>query len=236
MAETSIEIRRAAERGRSEFGWLDSRYTFSFGHYYDGQHVGFGALRVLNEDRVTGGAGFDPHGHRDMEILSYVVEGALEHKDSIGNEAIIRAGDVQRMTSGTGIEHSETNNSRRDPVHFLQIWIKPETEGLEPSYAHKAFPDESKRNRLCLMVSRDGREESLTIPQDVSVYSTLMDGGETVVHALGAGRRAWIQVIKGEVSVSQNMLAAGDGAGISGLESLSLRATRSSELLLFDLA
>lgn len=236
MVEPCFEIRRAAERGRSQFGWLDSRHTFSFGRYYDGRHVGFGSLRVMNEDRVTGGAGFDTHGHRDMEILSYVIEGALEHKDSAGNDGVIRAGDLQRMSAGTGIEHSEYNHSRRDPAHFLQIWIVPEADGLAPGYEQKAFPDEEKRGRLCLIGSRDGRDGSVTIHQDVSVYSGLLDTGEQVAHDLAPGRKAWLQIIKGEISSSQNMLATGDGAGIEGQDQVSLRAIRPSEVLLFDLA
>lgn len=235
MVEPSIEIRRTAERGRSQLGWLDSRHTFSFGHYYDGSQVGFGSLRVLNEDRVTGGSGFDTHGHKDIEILSYVIEGALVHKDSAGHEGVVRAGDVQRMSAGIGIEHSEYNHSRRDPVHFLQIWIAPKIEGLPPSYEQKAFPDEVKRGQLCLIGSSDGRDGSVTIHQDIAVYSSLLDAGEQVVHPIGAGRKAWVQVIRGETSVNQTHMSTGDGAAIEGSEQISLRAVRPSELLLFDM-
>lgn len=236
MVEPSIEIRRTAERGRSQLGWLDSRHTFSFGRYYDGSQVGFGSLRVLNEDRVTGGGGFDTHGHRDIEILSYVIEGALEHKDSAGNEGIVRAGDVQRMSAGTGIEHSEINNSRRDPVHFLQIWIMPKIEGLPPSYEQRAFPDEVKRGKLCLIGSPDGRDGSVTIHQDITVYSSLMEAGDHLRHPMAAGRKAWVQIIRGESSINQTHMSTGDGAAIEGSEEISMRAVRPTELLLFDMA
>src|SRR5919206_2650347 len=174
-----ITLRPAAERGAENLGWLDSRHTFSFGHYYDPKHMGFGPLRVINEDRVRGGAGFATHGHRDMEIISYVLEGALEHKDSIGTGSVIRPGDVQRMSAGTGIVHSEFNASRSEPVHFLQIWIIPERAGLAPGYEQKTFPVEERRNRLRLVASRDGRDGSLTVHQDVGLYASLLDPGGT---------------------------------------------------------
>ncbi|MEM8915141.1 MAG: pirin family protein [Pseudomonadota bacterium] len=233
--EPSIEVRRASERGRSQFGWLDSRHTFSFGRYYDGRHLGFGSLRVLNEDRISGGAGFDTNAHKDLEILSYVIEGALVHKDTAGNEQIVRAGDVQMLSCGRGVEHSEMNNSRRDPVHIIQVWIMPKVEGLDPSYEQRAFPDELKRGHLCLIASSDGRGESVTVHQDISIYSGLLDTGDSVAHDVRPGRRTWVQAVRGEVSVNQKVLSTGDGAGLEGDDRIGLRAIRPTEVLLFDM-
>ena len=230
-----VRIRPAEARGRVQLGWLDSRHSFSFGHYYDPAHMGFGPLRVINEDRVAPGAGFPTHGHRDMEILSYVMEGALEHRDSIGTGSVIRPGEVQRMTAGKGIRHSEYNPSREEPMRFLQIWVEPEREGLAPSYEQKAFPEEERRNHLRLVASRDGREGALTVHQDVSLYSSLLDGGETLVHPLDAGRGAWLQIVRGRVTVNGETLAAGDGAALAETRDVTIEGAEDSELLLFDL-
>jgi quercetin 2,3-dioxygenase len=231
-----IAVRPAAERGIANLGWLDSRHTFSFGHYYDPKHMGFGPLRVINEDRVRPGAGFDTHGHRDMEIISYVLEGALEHKDSIGTGSVIRPGDVQRMSAGSGIRHSEYNHSKSEPVHFLQIWLMPDEEGLAPSYEQKNFADSEKHGRLRLVASRDGRDGSVHIHQDADIYASLLDKDATVTHALLAERRGWIQVVRGTVEVNGKSLRAGDGAAASELPALEITAMADgTEILLFDL-
>jgi quercetin 2,3-dioxygenase len=231
-----IAVRPADERGIANFDWLDSRHSFSFGHYYDPKHMGFGPLRVINEDRVRPGAGFDTHGHRDMEIISYVLEGALEHKDSIGTGSVIRPGDVQRMSAGSGIRHSEFNPSNSDPVHFLQIWLLPNEEGLTPSYEQKTFADSEKRGRLRLVAARDGRDGSVRIHQDADLYASLLDKEEAVTHALAVGRRGWIQVVRGAVEVNGQSLRAGDGAAVHELPALTVTATADgSEFLLFDL-
>ena len=231
-----ISVRPADERGVANLGWLDSRHTFSFGHYYDPQHMGFGPLRVINEDRVRPGAGFDTHGHRDMEIISYVLEGALEHKDSIGTGSVIRPGDVQRMSAGSGIRHSEYNASASEPVHFLQIWLMPNEDGLSPSYEQKTFADAEKRGRLRLVASRDGRDGSVRIHQDADLYAALLDKEESVTHVLPGGRRGWIQVVRGAIEVNGKSLRAGDGAAASDLPTLVVKASvDGSEFLLFDL-
>lgn len=230
-----IEIRRAQGRGKVSLGWLDSRHTFSFGHYYDPKHMGFGNLRVINEDRVQPGKGFAPHGHEDMEIISYVIDGALEHKDSMDNGSVIRPGDVQRMTAGTGVRHSEFNHSERDVVHFLQIWILPEAKGLQPGYEEKTFTDEDKRNRLRLVGSRDGREASVTIHQDVDLYASILSAGAELTHVFRPGRKGWIQVVRGDLSVGDERLGTADGAAIEDVESLRIVATSDAELLLFDM-
>jgi redox-sensitive bicupin YhaK (pirin superfamily) len=238
-----ITIRPDNARGTAKFDWLDSRHTFSFGHYYDPRHMGFGTLRVINEDRVGPGGGFATHGHQDMEIISYVLEGALEHKDSLGTGSIIRPGDVQRMTAGTGIRHSEFNHSQTRPVHFLQIWIIPERAGLEPGYEQRTYAD--KRNRLRLIASRDGRDGSVTLHQAADVFASLLEGGARLVHPLREGRRAWVQVARGAVRVDGVPLSAGDGAGIEEQPEIILEADEgaqdggaaegSAEILLFDL-
>src|SRR5581483_6022908 len=197
-----ITIRKSGDRGHAEHGWLDSRHTFSFADYYDQDQMGFRTLRVINEDRVRPGEGFGTHPHRDMEIVSYVLEGALEHKDSLGTSSVIRPGEVQRMTAGSGVLHSEYNPSQKEPVHFLQIWILPEKKGLRPGYEQKAFPDDQRSNRLRLVASRDGRDGSLTIHQDVDLYSTLLEKGKAVSHALQPGRHAWIQVTRGGLTLN----------------------------------
>ena len=232
-----IAVRRAAERGTANLGWLDSRHTFSFGHYYDPDHMGFGALRVINEDRVRPGAGFDTHGHQDMEIISYVLEGALEHKDSIGTGSVIRPGDVQVMSAGTGIRHSEFNHSKNEPVHFLQIWVLPDRKGLPPRYDQKSFPNSEKRDRLRLVGSPDGRDGSIVIHQDAEIYDALLSRGHAVTHALKAGRKGWIQVIAGAVEVNGKAASAGDGVAVEDETVLSITSRADdSEILVFDLA
>ncbi len=230
-----ITIRPANERGGGDHGWLDTRHTFSFSDYYDPRHMGFRDLRVINEDRVAPGQGFGTHGHRDMEILSYVVSGGLGHRDSMGNGEVIRPHEWQRMTAGTGVRHSEMNASRTEPVHFYQIWILPEAENIRPGYEQKLFAPEEKSGRLRLVASRDGREGSLKIHQDVSVYNGLLEGGESVEHSLGAGRHAWLQVVRGSVELNGTRLGAGDGAAVSEEAALRVSAESESELFLFDL-
>lgn len=228
-------IRPANERGHVNLGWLNSRHTFSFGHYYDPQFMGFGPLRVINEDRVKPGQGFDTHGHSDMEIISYVLAGALEHKDSLGTGSIIRPGEVQRMSAGSGVRHSEFNASDTDPVHFLQIWIQPDQDGLEPSYEQKAFADDGKRGQLRLVGSRDGRSGSVTIHQDVDLYATLLGAGEQVAFELAEGRHGWVQVARGSVRLNGNDLKAGDGVALKGASSLTAEGVDDAEVLLFDM-
>jgi len=235
-ATIALTVRRAEERGKANFGWLDSKHTFSFGHYFDPSHLGFGPLRVINEDRVAPGGGFPTHPHSDMEIISYVLEGALEHKDSIGTGSVIHPGDVQRMTAGTGVRHSEFNASKTDPVHFLQIWITPESNGLEPSYEQKAFTEEDKRGKLRLIGSRDGRDGSLTIRRDVDLFATLLGPGQGVTHQLRDGRAAWVQVVQGSIKLNAQQLHAGDGASVSQAGALAVAAEDDAEFLLFDMA
>ena len=229
-----ITVRKAEERGHFDHGWLDTRHTFSFADYHDPAHMGFRHLRVINEDRVAPGQGFPTHGHRDMEIISYVLDGALEHRDSLGTGSVIRPGEVQRMTAGTGVTHSESNPSRREPVHFLQIWILPARRGLTPGYEQKVLDE--KRGALRTIASPDGREGSVTIHQDVALYAALLDEGTEVVHTPAPGRHAWVQVARGAVTLNGQPLAAGDGAAISDEPSLRLAGTAPSEVLLFDLA
>ena len=227
--------RRAEERGRADFGWLDSRHTFSFGHYHDPEHMGFGPLRVINDDRVAPGGGFPTHPHSDMEIISYVLDGALEHRDSLGTGSVIRPGDVQRMSAGTGIRHSEFNASETEPVHFLQIWIIPERRGLQPGYEQKNFAAEEKRGRLRLVASRDGRNGSVTIHRDVALYATLLGPSESVSHELAPGRAAWVQVARGSVSIDGTPLGEGDAVAIDTARQLTLTGTDEAGVLLFDL-
>jgi quercetin 2,3-dioxygenase len=231
-----IQIRRSEERGHEDHGWLDTRHTFSFAEYVDPKFMGFRSLRVINEDRVQPGKGFPTHRHAEMEIISYVLEGAIAHKDSTGTGATLRPGEVQRMTAGTGIAHSEFNPSAEEPLHFLQIWILPEKHGLPPGYEQKRFKDEERRNRFRLVASRDGREGSLVIHQDVSIYATTVTANEHIRHSLEKGRSAWIQVARGEVDFNGFALNEGDGASATGETALDLRALRDSELLVFDLA
>ena len=231
-----LTLRRAEERGRANFGWLDSRHSFSFGSYFDEKHMGFGPLRVINDDRVAGGGGFPTHPHADMEIVTYVLDGALEHKDSLGTGSVIRPGDVQRMSAGTGIRHSEFNASKTDPVHLLQIWIVPEKRGLDPSYEQKAFAAGDKRGKLRLVGSRDGRDGSVTIHRDVDFYATVLGTGDSVSHELKAGRVAWVQVAKGTAVLNGEQLYPGDGVGIEAAGKLELSGTSDTEVLVFDMA
>lgn len=232
-----ITIRPAAERGNANFGWLDSRHTFSFGSYYDPAHMGFGNLRVINEDNVAPGQGFPTHSHRDMEIISYVVDGALEHNDSIGNGSIIRPGDVQRMSAGTGISHSEYNASKESPVHFLQIWVLPERQGIEPGYEQTYFSPEEKQGKLRLVGSQDGRDGSVTIHQDMSLYAAQLGLNDQVEHRLNNNRVAWMQVVRGDVAINDHRLSAGDGVAIADVASLAITGqTADTEILLFDMA
>jgi quercetin 2,3-dioxygenase len=227
--------RKSNERGFADHGWLKSFHTFSFADYHDPQHMGFGPLRVINEDRVRPGAGFGTHGHRDMEIISYVLDGALEHKDSMGNGSVIRPGDVQRMSAGTGVLHSEYNPSDKEAVHFLQIWIEPNERGINPGYEEKHFNAASKRGQLKLIASPDGRDGSVRIHQDALLYAALLDGAEVVRHPLAEGRRAWIHVARGEVTANGQPLAAGDALQASGEREIVIEHGRGAEVLLFDL-
>ncbi|MDV3352677.1 pirin family protein [Leptothoe sp. LEGE 181152] len=232
-----MTVRPASERGSANFGWLDSRHTFSFGSYYDPAHMGFGTLRVINEDKVAPGRGFPTHSHRDMEIISYVVDGALEHKDSIGNGSIIRPGDVQRMSAGSGISHSEYNASKESPVHFLQIWVLPDKQGIEPGYEQTYFSPEEKQGRLRLVGSQDGRDGSITIHQDMNLYAAQLGLNEQVDYTLQDNRLAWVQVVRGQINLNKNLLSAGDGAAISASEAVSIAGqTDDTEILLFDMA
>jgi redox-sensitive bicupin YhaK (pirin superfamily) len=230
-----ITIMRSKDRGTADFGWLQSRHSFSFGHYYNPQQMGFGNLRVINEDTVLPGKGFGTHGHKDMEIISYVISGALEHKDSMGNGSIIRPGDVQRMSAGTGVRHSEFNPSGTEPVHFLQIWILPEKTGTDPGYEQLHFSGLKRTNRLCLVASHNGKDGSLSIQQDADLYACLLEQGMSVSHALAAGRRSWIQVVRGDIRVNGNPISSGDAAAVEAEDSLEITAGENAEFLLFDL-
>ncbi len=232
----NLTLRRAEDRGRADFGWLDSRHTFSFGHYHDPLHMGFAALRVINDDRVAPAGGFPEHPHTDMEIVTYVLDGALEHRDTLGNGSVIRPGDVQRMSAGTGIRHSEYNASRIEPVHFLQIWVIPERRGLAPGYEQRSFADAVRHGHLTLIGSRDGREGSVTIHQDVNLYAARLAADDAVSFPLDAGRAAWIQVARGSVDLADLQLSAGDGVALDGPGVISLAGRNDSEVLLFDLA
>jgi redox-sensitive bicupin YhaK (pirin superfamily) len=230
-----ITIRPAGERGHANFDWLDTHHTFSFGQYYDANHMGFGPLRVINDDRVKPGKGFAPHAHNDMEIVTYVLEGALEHKDSLGNGSIIRPGEVQRMSAGTGIRHSEYNPSVSEEVHLLQIWIIPEKEGLAPGYEQKHFGDERK-GRLCLIASPNAREGSLTIHRDADVYAAILEEGEKVSHTIRPSRKIWAQIADGSIILNGKVLGPGDGAALNGETDVRVEATSPAEILLFDMA
>ena len=230
-----ITLRRSEERGRAEHGWLDSRHSFSFADYYDPRHMGFGPLRVLNEDRVQPGTGFGTHGHRDMEILTWVLEGRLEHKDSTGSGSTIGPGDLQRMSAGRGVQHSEYNASRTEPVHFLQIWIEPNDTGIPASYEEKRIDAAEMRGRLRLVASPDGRDGSVTIHQDAAVFVARLDGADTARHELAPGRRAYVHVARGAVEVNGTPLAASDAAMIAGARAVTLSGAAAAEVLLFDL-
>jgi len=233
-----VILRRADERGHANHGWLDSHHTFSFADYYDPRHMGFRALRVINEDRVSPGQGFGRHSHRDMEIVTYVLEGALEHKDSIGTGSVIRPGDVQRMSAGTGVAHSEFNASTDQPVHFLQIWLLPGERGLPPSYEQKTFAPVERQGRLRVVASPDGREGSVTVHSDATVYGTLLGGGESVELPLAAGRHAWVHVARGQARVAGQTLGAGDAAAVSQEPAVKVEGLGDdgpAEVLVFDL-
>jgi hypothetical protein len=232
-----ITIRPANARGAAQISWLDSQHTFSFGEYYDPNQMGFADLRVINEDKVAPGKGFATHGHRDMEIVTYVLEGTLQHQDNLGNGSMIRPGDVQRMSAGTGILHSEYNASNTDPVHLLQIWILPEQKGIEPSYEQKTFTLAEKRGGLRLVGSRDGRDGSVTIHQDINLYAGVLRSGDSVKHSLAEGRVAWVQVARGAVQLNDHILAAGDGATVIQVGQIILQGVSDdAEVLLFEMA
>lgn len=232
-----ITIRPQAERGVANFGWLDSRHSFSFGNYYDPKYMGFASLRVINEDKVVAGKGFGTHGHRDMEIISYVLAGELEHRDSMGNGSVIRPGDVQRMSAGTGVRHSEFNASNTDPVHFLQIWIMPNQTGLEPSYEEKNFSPEVRRGKLALAASADGRDNSVTIHQDANLYLGTLNQSDRLKYKIDPNRAVWLQVATGKIKLNDRTLRAGDGAAIANETEIAIVGSASdSEILLFDMA
>ena len=228
-------LRPSNARGHANHGWLDSYHTFSFANYYDPTHMGVSNLRVINDDTVMPGQGFGTHGHQDMEIVSYVLDGALEHKDSMGNGSLIRPGDIQRMSAGTGVRHSEYNPSPTEPVHFLQIWLVPNRAGVQPGYDQKHFPLAERRGRLVLLVSPDGRDGSLSAHQDSLLYGTLLEAGEAVEHPLAPGRRAYVHVARGQVAVNGTPLGSGDGATLEGVGQVHLEGLGRAEVLLFDL-
>ncbi len=231
-----IRIRRAADRGHFDHGWLDTYHTFSFGDYYDPAHLGFRSLRVINDDRVQPGQGFGMHGHRDMEIVTYVLAGALEHRDSLGNGSVLRPGELQHMTAGTGVRHGEFNPSDREEVHLYQIWLLPERNGLRPGYEQKAFPEEERQGALRLVASPTGEHGSLTIRQDARLYLATLRPGEAVAHALEPGRHAWLQVLRGAAALNGHALSAGDGAAVSEVGRLEIEGQAGGEVILFDLA
>jgi len=231
-----ITIRKANDRGHANHGWLDSYHTFSFADYYDPTFMGFRDLRVINEDRVAPKQGFGKHPHRDMEIITYVLDGALEHRDSMGNSAVMRPGEVQRMTAGTGVTHSEYNHSDREPVHLLQIWILPDTKNLEPGYEQKAYSDAEKRGKLRLIASQDGRDGSVTVHQDLNLYATILGNGEQVSLALKGDRHIWVQVARGSIVLNGQRLEQGDAAAVSQEDVLDLTGKEDAEVLMFDLA
>jgi redox-sensitive bicupin YhaK (pirin superfamily) len=231
-----ITVRNSTDRGTVNMGWLRAHHSFSFGSYYDPEHMGLGPLRVINEDRIQPAQGFGTHGHQDMEIITYIIEGALEHKDSMSNGSVIRRGDVQRMTAGTGVMHSEFNHLDDAETHLLQIWILPEENGLEPGYEEKSFGNAEKRNRLALVAAGDARDGALKIHQDVDLYASLLDAGKSVAHRFDSGRTGWIQVVSGRIDVNGDVLKSGDGAAIADTSNLTIEADESAEFLLFDMA
>ncbi len=230
-----IEMRKSGDRGIANFGWLDSRHTFSFGHYHDPMHMGFGPLLVINEDRVQAGKGFGTHGHRDMEIISYVLEGELAHKDSMGNGSVLRYGDVQRMSAGTGVMHSEFNHSATDQVHFLQIWIQPAQKGIPPGYEEKYFDSASKQGQLRLIASADGAEGSVTIHQDARLYAAILNGTDRIEHTLEKGRTAYLHLIRGQIEANGTRLSTGDALKFEGEPRIDISNAEAAEFLLFDL-
>ena len=231
-----ITIRKSEERGHFDLGWLDTYHTFSFDQYFDPAHSHFRSLRVINEDRVAAGRGFPTHSHRDMEIITYILSGSLEHRDSMGNGSVIRPGDVQRMSAGTGVSHSEFNPSQSEACHLLQIWIMPKLRNLTPSYEQKFFGEDKRRGQLCLIAAADGRDEAVTIHQDARVYASLLEAGQSIAYQLNDTRHAWLQIARGTLSLNGQKLDQGDGASMSGENQLSISAAAASEFLLFDLA
>ena len=231
-----IKVRAAEKRGHFDFGWLNTYHSFSFGDYYDPSHMGFRSLRVINEDVVQRGRGFPRHGHRDMEIFTYILQGALQHRDSMGNGSIIRPGDVQRMSAGTGVTHSESNASPDAPVHLLQIWILPSEEGIQPDYEEKRFSEEEKHNKLRLIISPDAADGSVKIHQDTRVYAGMLDPNGEVFHSLETGRHAWLQVARGSITLNEIDLKQGDGAAVSDEPAITIVGKEPAEILLFDLA
>jgi quercetin 2,3-dioxygenase len=231
-----MQIRRGSERGRTQLDWLDSRHSFSFGDYHDPEHMGFRTLRVLNDDRVRPGQGFGTHPHRDMEIVTFVLAGALEHRDSLGNGSVIRPGDVQRMSAGTGVLHSEFNPSPTEPTRFLQIWVLPERRGLPAGYEQRTFSEAERRGRLRIVAARDGRDGAVTIHQDAEIWMGLLGKGERASHPLRRGRHAWVQVASGEVRLGDATLGEGDGAALSGEAAVEIEGASAAEVLVFDLA
>jgi quercetin 2,3-dioxygenase len=231
-----LTIRKAEDRGHANHGWLNTYHTFSFANYYDPKHMGFRALRVINEDRVSPAAGFGTHGHRNMEIITYVLEGSLEHKDSLGTGSVIKPGEVQRMSAGTGIMHSEFNHSKTEPVHFLQIWLLPEREGLAPGYEQQNFSPAKTPGKLQLVAARDGRDGAVTVHQDVELYAGVLKAGDRISHSLNPQRHAWVQVARGAISLNGVPLDTSDGAAISEETDVVIEATKDAEILLFDLA
>lgn len=230
-----ITLRKSADRGHADYGWLDTHYTFSFADYYDPAHMGFRGLRVINEDIVAPGGGFPTHGHRDMEIVTYVLSGAIEHKDSLGSGEVLRPGELQRMSAGRGVQHSEFNPSRTDPLHLLQIWILPERSGTNPEYEQKPIPETERHNKLGLLATREPTGSALSIHADATIYGSLLDKDKTVTHELSPGRHAWLQLARGKVRLNGLELSAGDGASVSNEAKLSITALEPSEFLLFDL-
>jgi redox-sensitive bicupin YhaK (pirin superfamily) len=235
MEQAMLEIRKSEERGHADHGWLTSKHSFSFASYYDPRHAGFGPLLVINEDQVAPGQGFGEHAHRDMEIISYVLEGLLEHKDSMGNGSVLRYGDVQRMSAGSGVRHSEFNGSGSAPVHFLQIWIEPDVTGIPPSYEEWHFPVDSKQGRLRLIASNNGRDGSVRIHQDAAIYASIMNAGDDIEHMLSPGRSGYVHVIRGRVRVNHQVLHGGDALKLSGEPAVVLTGADDAELLVFDL-
>lgn len=236
-----IKVRKAEARGHANYGWLDTNHTFSFAYYYDPQYMGFRSLRVINEDRVTPGDGFGTHGHRDMEIITYVLGGALEHKDSAGHVGVLKPGDVQHMSTGTGIMHSEYNQSKSEDVHFLQIWLMPNSKGLKPTYNQRSFEIEKNSGKLNLVVARDGRDGALKVNQDVDLFAGALKEGDRISYSFGADRYGWLQVARGEVDIEvdtddQFSLKAGDGVALSEIKEVSISTKSNGEILLFDLA
>jgi redox-sensitive bicupin YhaK (pirin superfamily) len=231
-----ITVRKSAERGVTKIGWLDSRHSFSFGDYYDPANESFGALRVINEDWIAGGAGFPPHPHRDMEIVTYILEGAIQHRDSTGGGGVIKPGEIQRMSAGTGIVHAEFNASPNRPCHLLQIWIMPSQTGIEPGYEQKSIDAEAVRNHFARIAGPDPLENQVRLVQDAEIWAARLDEGVEAIHPLAQGRKAWLQVAKGEIKIGDEILGAGDAAAITDQQQIALRSLKPSELLLFDLA